>query len=151
MISVGPAGWLSYCMTWENFHVVIFLDAMNVINGELCMVVLLSFTCSYHFRWPWPYFKVTVVLNSLNWKFYVLIQSGWNHMELFSMSSRSWVHHLFWQSHIFKGGNWHISSFEKNFNIGFFSDIMKEKSFKLCIIITLRGVNIIILGLMTLI
>ena len=39
---------------------------------------------------------------------------------------------------------------EKNLNIGLFSNIIKVRPFKLCIVITLLGVYIVILGLMTL-
>ena len=74
----------------------------------------LSFTSSYHFQWPWPYFHVTLtgVSNSFNWMFYVLIQRSWNFVGLLSKSSRSWIYQLFWRSHICKRDNWPISSFE---------------------------------------
>ena len=36
---------------------------------------LLSFTCSYHFEWPWPYFKVMTASNSLNWNLYFSVSS----------------------------------------------------------------------------
>ena len=52
--------------------------------------------------------------------------------------------------HVFKEGNWHIYSFEKKINVGFFSDTLKVRSFKFCMIITLIGVFIVILGLMIL-
>ena len=109
-----------------------------------------SFTCSFHSQWPWPHFKVTAVSNRLNWKFYVLISLSWNFIGLSSTSSRSRTHHLFWWARISKGDNWYISSFEKNFNIGFLSDTFKAKSFKLCRIITLLGIYIVVLGVMTL-
>ena len=48
-----------------------------------------------------------------------------------------------------KGDNLHISSFKKNFNVGFFSDTIVLRSFKLCLIITLLGVYIVTVGLMT--
>ena len=41
--------------------------------------------------------------------------------------------------------------FEKNFNIGYFSDTIKAISFKLCMLITLLEIYIAIVGLVTLI
>ena len=62
-------------------------------------------------------------------------------------SSRSWIYiiPLFF---IF-GENW--PRLKKNFNIGFFLDIIKARSFKLCMIITLLRVYNFTVGLMTLI
>ena len=37
----------------------------------------------------------------------------------------------FMKSHIFKGDNWHIFTFEKSFNVGIFSDTIKARSFQL--------------------
>ena len=34
----------------------------------------LSFCHSYHFQWPWVYFKVTAMSNNFNWNVYVLIR-----------------------------------------------------------------------------
>ena len=45
---------------------------------------LLSFICSDHFEWPWPYFKVTAVSNSFNWKFCILIWLSSNFVGLLS-------------------------------------------------------------------
>ena len=39
---------------------------------------------------------------------------------------------------------------KKNLNVGFFMDTVEARSFKLCMIITLLGVYIIMIGLMTL-
>ena len=39
---------------------------------------------------------------------------------------------------------------QKTVNVGFFSDTIKAKSFKLCMIISMLGIYIVILGLMTL-
>ena len=51
----------------KNFNNRIFWDTINVMNVKLCMMVCsLSFTCSYHFQWPGPYFKVTAMSNSSN-------------------------------------------------------------------------------------
>ena len=110
----------------------------------------LSFTSSCPWR-PWPHFKVTGVSNSFNWKFYVLNLFSTNFIWLLSTSSRSWIYHLFWWSHIFQGDNGHIFSFGgKKINVGFFSDTIKTRSFKLCMIKTFLGVYIVILGLMIL-
>ena len=49
----------------------------------------------------------STVSNSFKWKFYAF-------MQLLSVSSGSWIHHLFWWSQIFKGDfKWCISSFGK--------------------------------------
>ena len=39
-----------------------------------------------------------------------------------------------------QGDNWHYLPFEKDFNTAFFSDTAKDRSFRLCLIITLLGV-----------
>ena len=44
----------------------------------------------------------------------------------------------------------HLKKKQKTFNIGFFLDTMKARSFKLCTIINFLGVYIVILGLITL-
>ena len=113
----------------------------------------LSFMYSYYFQWPWLYFKVTAVSNSFNWKFCVLIRLNWNLVRLLMTSSKLWIYHYFWFSHMFKGDDWRISWFQKKkkiFNVGFFSDAVKARSFKLCMIIILLRVYIVILGSMTL-
>ena len=54
----------------KNFNIVNFLDTISVINvNELYS---LRFTCSYYFQSLWPYFKITSVSNSLNWKVILL-------------------------------------------------------------------------------
>ena len=73
----------------------------------------LSFTCLYHFQWPWPYSKVTGVSNSFNWKCDVLMWLSWNFLGLLSMSCRAWICHLFCWVHIFKGDNYIFSFGEK--------------------------------------
>ena len=85
---------------------------------------------------------------TFNRKLYVLIRWSWNFIGLLSTSSKSWIYFLFWWSHIFKGDNWHFLIWKKNF--GFFLDNINVRSFKLCMIITLLGAYIVILGLMTL-
>ena len=65
--------WVFTC--GRNLNVAIFLDTINIFNVKLCMMLyLLNFTQSYHLQSPWLYFKVTAVLNSFNWEFYVLIK-----------------------------------------------------------------------------
>ena len=106
-------------------------------------------TCSHHFQWPWPYFKVMGVPNRFYWKRCVLVRVSWNFMELLSTTSRSWTYRR-WM-HICKGNNLHLSAWGgASFHVGFFSDTIKRRSFKLCIIITLFGDYVVILGLMTL-
>ena len=97
----------------KNFNIMIFSDTMNMINVKLCMmVVLIELSHSYHFQWPWLYFKVTAVSNSFNWKFYVLVWLSWN---LYSC----WLHQVdheyttFFFFHTCSRNRLHISSFEK--------------------------------------
>ena len=111
---------------------------------------ILSFTCSLHFQWPWLFSKVTVVSNSFNRKFYVLIWLSWNFVELWIIASRSWIDHLFFLNILHKGDNRHISSFERREKRIFFLDTVKARSFWLCMIITLLGVYIFTVGLTTL-
>ena len=113
MINVGPADWLASRLSLcnKNFNVAIFWDTINMINVKLCtMIVLIEL---YPFT-PLSvtlivfHFYVTAVSNSFNCKFYVLFQWSWNFVQLLTTSSRSWIYHYFWVSHIFKGDNWHI-------------------------------------------
>ena len=51
-----------------------------------------------------------------------------------------------------KGDNWHVSLLggeKENLDVAFFFDTIKGRYFKLCIFITLLGVYIVIVGLMT--
>ena len=81
---------------------------------------------------------------SFKWKFDDLIQVSCNFAQLLVTSNRSWLYHYFWFSHMFKGDDWHISSFEKK------KKTFKVKSFKLCMIITFLRVYVCSVGLMTL-
>ena len=122
----------------KNLNLVIFLHTINMISVKFCvMIMLIELYLFIPFQRPWLYFKVTAVSNSFNWKFYVLIQLSWNLAWLLITTSILWIYY-FWFSHMFKGENWHISSFEKNSNVGFFSDTIEARSFKLCMIITLH-------------
>ena len=77
---------------------------------------LLSFTCSYHFQWPWLYFKVTAVSNSFYLKLYSYpIKS--NLCMVVNYINR--IIPVFLLFFVFKGDNWCVSWFD--FNIGFFS------------------------------
>ena len=107
MISVRPAV-LVVVRRGKNIDVAKFLDTntINVINVKLCvMILLIELYVFLHFWWNWPYFEVTAVSNSMNGKFYVLIWLSWNFRGLKSMSSRTWIQHLFWWLHIFKEDN----------------------------------------------
>ena len=90
------------------------------------------------------YISRSQVSNSFDWKFYVLIRLSLNFLQLLVMSSRSWIYQYFLFLHMCKEENGHISLFEQNFNVPFFSDTIKARSFKLCLIITLLGVYIFI-------
>ena len=111
---------------------------MGCLSNFAWLYYSLSFTCPYHFQWLWSYFKVTAVANSFTWKFYVHIWLSWNFVGLLSTSSRLWIYHYFWLSHIFKEDNWGIFWSDKNFNVSFFMDTVY--SFKLCLFITLLSV-----------
>ena len=100
MVSVRPA------VCGKNLNVAIFSDTSKwKMSNFACWQYLLSFTYSYHFQWPWQYFKATKASNSFNWKLYVLIRLSWNFVRLFITSSRSCIYHFFWFSHLFKGDN----------------------------------------------
>ena len=49
------------------------------------------------------------------------------------------------RSHVFKGDDWHIPHLKtktnENFNVGFFVDTIKVRSFKFCVIITCLGLH----------
>ena len=122
----------------KNLNVAIFLEARNVINVKLCTVVLVTELYLFIFQWPWPYFKVTAVSNSFNWNVDVLIWSSWNSVGLLSISSISWIYLNFSLLHKFKGDNWHVSLFDKNFNIGFFADTV-QVIFKLSWLLSCLG------------
>ena len=86
--------------------------------------------------------------NSFNWKFYVHIQLSWNFVRLLITSSRLWIYHYFWFSHMFKGDNWHISWFGKKKML--FSQTPLKQDLSNFARLSLLGVDIVILGLMTL-
>ena len=129
-----------------------FLDTINMINVKLCMMVVhIRLYPFVPFQWPWWYnFKVRAVSNSFNGKFYVLMWLSWNFVQVLITSSRSWTYHYFWFLHMFKGNNWHISSFQNTYNVAFFLDTIEVRCFKLCIIITLLEIYISNVCLMTL-
>ena len=103
----------------ENFNIAIFSDTVYVTNVKFCIwYYLLNFTCSCHFQWSWPYFRVSAVSNSLNRTFYILILLSWISVGLLSTSTRSWLFHQVWLLHIFKGNNWYFFCFDKDFNVG---------------------------------
>ena len=71
----------------------IFSDTIDVITQySAWWRYSFSFTWSYLFQWLWPYFKVTAVLISFHWKFYLLIRLSWNLAGLLNTSNRSWIY-----------------------------------------------------------
>ena len=99
--------------------------------------------------WALPacYTSVTLTLfqnhgsiKQFNWKLYVLIRLSWNFVRLLSTSSGSWIDHHCWLSHMFKGDDCNVSSFDKNCIVGFLMDAVQAKFFKFCIIMTLLEV-----------
>ena len=84
IINMFLVSWVSGLV--ENFNIGTFSDTMNVINAKL--YYSLSFTCSYHFQWPWLYCWGTTMSNSFNWECYVLIWFRWNFAGLLCKSFR---------------------------------------------------------------
>ena len=66
-----------------------------------------------------------------------------------AVKRRSWTLHLFDDRAYSRRKIDVLKLFFLNFNVGFFSDTMKARSFKLCMVITLLGFYVVILGLMT--
>ena len=117
----------------------------------------LSFTCSYHFQWTWPYFKVTSLSMTFIWTKYIVIWLSWNFIRLLNALSRSWIYiNFFWQAHIFQGDNWRISSFRthihtKALTMAFSRTPWKESLSSFVLLYPcLRSIIIVILDLMTL-
>ena len=138
------------CMAWQKSK---HCDFVGHYRCDKCQT-LLDCTTSWTLCIQTTYSDIDPIskseqYQSFNWKFYVLTWLSWDFIGLLSTSSRSWMCNLFWHSHIFKGDNWLISSFEKNY-VCFFSDTLKARSFKLCMIMTVLGVYIVILGFMAL-
>ena len=135
----------------KSINVVIFSDKINVISDKRYMLVVLLielylFT-RYNFQWLWLYLKDSFL--SVKFKFIAyLVKTMYG----------SWFHQVdrlyptIFDFHTFKGDNWYISSFDKNVVVLFFSfsDTVKLRSFKLCMIVTLLRVYSFIVGLMTL-
>ena len=94
--------------------------------------------------------------NSFNWKFYIFIRLSGNVIGLLITWSTSSLYMkyiiTFFDSCMYSRETTDIFPYLKktNFNVGFFSDMIKARSFKLCMIITLLQVCFVILGLMTL-
>ena len=142
-----PAGRVSVC--GKSFNVAIFSDTRNMINVKLCMmVVLVEFYLFIPLLVTWIVFQSHSGVKQFNWTFHLLIRFSWNFVRLLIKSGRSWIYHYFWFSHMLKGDNCQIFSFERNFSIAFFSDTVKTRSFRLCMMIILFGVYIFGSGLM---
>ena len=136
----------------RNFNTGIYSDTRSVINVKLCMILLLielylfiplsvtltlfqghssvkqielKFLCSYQIK-----LKLYTVVNYVTQIMNTLLFLMFTHVQ-----GRSLTFPHFWG---------------KNLSVGFFSDVIKVRSFKLCVVITLLGVCIVISGLMTL-
>ena len=117
----------------------------------------LSFTCSYYFRWPLPYSKVTTLPKSFIWKFCVLICLNWNFVGCKTRTSiRSLIiyHNFLFYFFTFAliEGRWLTcfttwQTFRSTF---FFADTAQGRAFKLCIFVTLRWFYQFTPGLLTL-
>ena len=139
--------WLVKCLDMSKSSTLEFSHTTNVIHlSNFAWWYSLSFTCSYHFQWLLPYFKVTAVSNCVNLKFYVLIQLNGNFWGLWNISNRLWMHDHFLVLHIFKGVNWCVSRFDKNFMLAFSWTLF----FRLCIIVFLLGVYQVVSSFLTL-
>ena len=131
---------------WQKLNIAIFSDTINMMNFKLCMVVVLIDL--------YPFIPLSVTLIefqghssvSFSLKIYVMIRLSGNFVWLLITLNRSWLHHNFLFSHMFKGDYRHISWFEKNFDVANFLNTVKARSFKLCMIITLLGFYIFIGG-----
>ena len=66
----------------------VFWSSKDVIRKKNFAWWYYSFSCSYHFQWPWPCSEGTTMSNSFNWKFYVLILLSWSFIGLLSKSRR---------------------------------------------------------------
>ena len=127
----------------KSFNDAIFSDTINAINVKRCMMTLLIELYLFIPR------SVTLTIfqghsgvsKICTWKCFVLIR----YKQIMKESPFLTIAHIRGRYDIFP----HLKK-KKTFNIGVFSDTIKAKSFKLCIIITLLGVYIVFQGLMTL-
>ena len=134
-VLVGEVFWLV-----KNFHIRSFSETKNIMNVKLCMMVLhIELYLFIIFQRPWPYFKVTAVSHSFNWKFYVLIRSSRIFVELLSTLSGSWIFHYFWLAHMYSREIVVMfPDLTKKVIVGFFTDTVQAMFFKLCIPIHTR-------------
>ena len=56
----------------KNDYVAVFFGDYEWLSNSSRWYQLLSFTCSSHIQWPWPYFKVTAASNILAEDFFFL-------------------------------------------------------------------------------
>ena len=133
MISVRPVSQLSVCV-WQKLHYI------NMINVKLCMmaVLLIELYLFILLHRPWLHFNITALSNSFNRTFYVLILFSSNFIQLLMTSSRSWIYHYFWFSHIFKEHKWHIVSFGRPLILAFSLTPSESKVFQ-----TLHDYNLV--------
>ena len=109
--------------------------------------------CFLIFTKTLPYFKVTGVLNSFNWKCCVLIwlSLSWNFVRLLTASSRSWIQHNIDFRNV-------LDIIDMFTRLKYTFKKKKKKTFMLAFsrtrlkqyLSTFLGVDIVILGLMTL-
>ena len=108
----------------------IFLDGTNIINVKLCMMVLVIkvylFTPLFFndIRYIWGQSSVIKIY----WKLYVIVRLSWMFEWLLTVSTRIFICRCLWLSYPFKGNNWHVSWFDKNFNIAAFSWTLFERN-----------------------
>ena len=98
---------------------------------------LWSFTCSYHFQWPWPHVKVTALLNSFNWKKLLSYPVKLKFCSTVKEASSNEYTTIF-----------HFSTYSREI-IDMFPELTKtyhwpvqERFFKLCMIITWKEGNL---------
>ena len=112
-----------WLVSWfhRDFNVGIFSDTINVVNVKLCMmVVLIALYLFIPFSVTLTIFQGHSCVKQFWLKILYYIRLSWNFIGLLSMSSRSWIYHLFWWLHVFSGDNWHIYSFACFFLFSFY-------------------------------
>ena len=127
-----------------------WIQYMRWMSNFAWWYYLLSFTCSYHIHWVWLYLKLTAV--SIFFTENCMFLSKFKLHKIVKYVKMIMNISLFWRSLVFKGDKTGIWSFwkEKKKNVYFFPDTITARFFKLRMIITLFGIYIVFLGLMTL-
>ena len=114
----------------------IFFDTMHIINVKLCMMVLVIkvylfiqfFFFNFFFFNDIGYILRSRQCHKVFSENYFIVRLSWTFEWLLTMSTRIFVCRCLWLSYPFKGNNWHVSWFDKNFNIAAFSWTLFERN-----------------------